>query len=339
MIFYRIGHYVFFLFLGFSTALYFMRGNVTAALGLDSIFIQIDSLYASLPKVEGDEASFADFQNKAENLFADVEKSVDALFSDISFPNAIRSLENRNVNDIEYLVYEHLENFPYFKDFLVYREKDLIYKYHKTSTDTSIILRYNEDRNIFIEVHFNENLIYSLLNKFSVPLFLKDSKGYIYFPKSYISNNADISKSIRNISSEKSDFKGKNLYTKTIFSNFKNPIELYGIYEKKKARLSFLQILFILMWPLFWVFCIGLDFIIYRKISLIRTEKGLESSNWRNSLQKHFLKNNLLEEENANKEMLDQTLEWIDNFIESESRSSNILSNTVPKSQKFLGED
>ncbi len=313
MIFYKLTRYCCFLILLMITGLYFFKSIKIPY--LSNLYTGIDQVYINILNDFKDETDI-DTETLITQSSLDLLKTpqmvINNFFNDISTEYALGESIKRNHEDLEYLISEYLQHYKYFRDFVVYQDETIVYKYRQLYSLSVIEFEYEKElrdaTNVVVKFVFDLAMLQVELNKIDTRMYVLYNDTILYSQKIQSLASEDIKKYIKPYqNSDKpqtysNDSKG--LYINTITENLKYPLTIFIVDKNSVFNIGYLaQFLFILLFPALFILLITLDQIIYRKV------KNLEDNKIHNKSLKNMTVSNF-EDENS--------LEWIDQWAELE---------------------
>ncbi|MDK2819090.1 MAG: hypothetical protein KFW21_06550 [Spirochaetota bacterium] len=282
---------------------------------LSNLYTGIDQVYTNILHDFKDETDI-DIETlitqSSLDLLKEPQMIINNFFNDISTEYALGESIKRNHEDLVYLISEYLQHYKYFRDFVVYQDEIMVYKYKQLYSLSVIEFEYEkklrDTTNVIVKFVFDLAMLQAELNKIDTSMYVLYNDTILYSQKIQSLASEDIKKYIKPYQdSDKPQTyanESKGLYINTITENLKYPLTIFIVDKKSDFNIGYLvQFLFILLFPVLFILLIILDQIIYHKI------KNLENNKIYNNSLKNMTANNF-EDENS--------LEWIDQWVELE---------------------
>ncbi|MGL4366758.1 MAG: hypothetical protein ACRCTQ_00525 [Brevinemataceae bacterium] len=308
---YKFFRYFVFLFLGILFILYLTKDFVKPVTWFDPMFGAIDNFYDSVLKSDG-----MDIQNQkylsetADMISSGFFQNINSMKSDLRFTASLGSALKYNFNDLEYLIQEYLAHLPLFRDVLLFKDKELLYKYRNIYLVNKFIVEYSTnlmDTNLNMQVVFDQKILEMLLSDIEQKMIIR-YQGKIYYADKYDSIPSVLLDKINQFTDDKGQFdfsKKERVYVQEIKDHFDAPVTLFLVAPRSANFGYHLLRLFVMMiFPLFIVLLIVLDRLLYSYLRVYFESMGQESSSGMSG--------------GEGSQDLDDTLGWLDRFIKIE---------------------
>lgn len=312
MIFYKLFRYLCFLLLLVITGFYFFR--TVEIPYFSNLYDTIDRIYVEIPnnfRDENDVNLETLITQNSIDLLQEPKRIINDFFSNISTEYALEESMMRKYDNLAYLVSEYLQHYDFFRDLIVYHDNVIIYKYSQFYSSSIIDFEYKKtlrNNDIVVKFVFDLAMIQSELNKINTRMYVFYNNKFLYGRHLQDIALTDIEKYIQpyqNISKQRTSFyNSKNLYVHTITDNLGYPLTLFMVNERSGFDIGYLlQFLFILSFPLMFILLMILDQVVFYKI------KNSENNRVHNNNLKNIMTNHLQD---------DESLDWIDQWVELE---------------------
>ncbi len=295
---YKIIRYLCFLSFIVLTVLYFLPQDNMPHLNV--FYQKITDFYQDIPSHFSQEESAENTLNRdTELLLLEPNNIIKNFFANLSTDNALDFAIDRDFDDLEYLISEYFLYNEFFENITLFYDDKMIYKYAQSISSKAMVI--TNDRpvrrgNIHIEFAFKKDFILKQLDKLEELIIIRDGAEVLY------SENKNVPQDVLDFIKDSDEKPRSIIYETTLQQQLKTPLQVYLVKQKTLGIGRILQILFLSLFPLGWIFLAIID---KKIVNIIAKQKEKQQ-------HKDFLGNMI---QNTTE---DDDLNWLEDFVSGE---------------------
>ncbi len=302
---YKLFRYLCFLCFVVLTVLYFFPQNNIPH--LREFYQQLNTFYEEIPShfsQEDQEYVDATLQKNANLLLLEPNNNIKNFLNNLSTENALDLAIDRDFNDLEYLVGEYFLYNQFFEDIVLFYNGRIIYKYNQSPPSDLIVLTNDITTRrgvVHLEFGFQKQLLQKQLNQMQDSIIAKYRSSFFYSKEKEYSQDE-----LEDLDSNNEN-NWKKVYKMTVSQQLKTPIDIYLVVKKSYGVGRILQVMFLMLFPLFWVLLAVVDRMIIKAIAVNEEKKQ----------HKDFLSSMIQQTSD------EEDLGWLDDFVSGEDNVKN----------------